>query len=435
MRNKNPLPYGSAETNEPQESFGRKTVFAIAEILEEMSLSRLTRLLWAYGLESSDANQGDDSEARATAVAGFLLDNPGLCDERGDSVRSAIVRDCVAYAIDHLEGDNKDVDALFRATYPELTRTLAGDGYAVQLGELRRRGVGVRRIRDRDQSHRTEDQHDKVAVSTGIRVFISHSSKDRDFVRALMNLLRSALNLPAEQIRCTSVDGYRLPAGASASEHLRREVHDAQAFIGVISPHSLQSLYVVFELGARWGAGKHLIPLLAPGVVPSILAAPLNDLNALQSGDDAQLYQLVTDLGDVLGIIPSRPAAYLQEINAIHQLPIEVEEASEGIEDTDELSEAEVVKLSSEARQILIEALNDSDPTIQCIRTGAGINVHVNQVELTDGASSRARKRWATAVRELENLGLIEDMGNSREAFELTVEGWNVAESLRDDRS
>ena len=87
-------------------------------------------------------------------------------------------------------------------------------------------------------------------------LFISHSSKDLEVVRALIYLFRSALAISPEEIRCTSLEGYRLPAGASVDEKLRQEVHEAKVFIGLISYNSLQSIYVVFELGARWGAGK-----------------------------------------------------------------------------------------------------------------------------------------------------------------------------------
>jgi hypothetical protein len=52
-------------------------------------------------------------------------------------------------------------------------------------------------------------------------VFISHSSADRRLARALVELLRSALNLPADRVVCTSVDGYRLPAGADTDEARR----------------------------------------------------------------------------------------------------------------------------------------------------------------------------------------------------------------------
>ncbi len=153
--------------------------------------------------------------------------------------------------------------------------------------------------------------------NSGIRVFISHSSKDSRLTESLVELLRAALNLPASQIRCTSVDDHRLPAGVNTEEQLKREVHDAAILLGIISQESVQSSYVMFELGARWGAGRPLIPVLAPGVGPGILKDPLRGLNALDLGNKSQLHQLVTDLGRELDIQPESAAVYGSKIQAV----------------------------------------------------------------------------------------------------------------------
>lgn len=159
-----------------------------------------------------------------------------------------------------------------------------------------------------------------------IRLFISHSSVDRDLVERLLELLRAALGLPASQIRCTSVDGYRLPAGADTAEQLRIEVHEAVAFVGVISTSSLRSLYVAFELGARWGAKRPLFPLLAPGTTSRILEGPLSSLNALSSANRSQLHQLISDLANVLHVKSEEPAVYQKHIEAVLSLPTIPEE-------------------------------------------------------------------------------------------------------------
>lgn len=97
---------------------------------------------------------------------------------------------------------------------------------------------------------------------TKIGVFISHSSRDEVVARLLISLVRSAINIPPDDIRCTSVDGYRLPAGASVNETLRTEIFGSTAFVALITPNRIESAFVPFELGARWGAQKPFLPLL-----------------------------------------------------------------------------------------------------------------------------------------------------------------------------
>lgn len=150
-----------------------------------------------------------------------------------------------------------------------------------------------------------------------VDVFISHSSEDSLLATQLVDLLRSSLNLRPPQIRCTSVEGYRLPAGADTDEQLREEALAAPAFISILSPFSLASVYVLFELGARWGAKKPFVPLLAPGTGTQALRGPLTDFNALTCDSAAQLYQLVWDIGRTLGIDAESPAVYERIVDAI----------------------------------------------------------------------------------------------------------------------
>jgi len=150
-----------------------------------------------------------------------------------------------------------------------------------------------------------------------IDVFISHSSQDEALAARVIDLLRSALNLRAESIRCTSVDGYRLRIGANSDEEIRDEVLGARAFVGILSSMSLSSAYVLFELGARWGTRKHLAPLLAPGMTAHALRGPVSGLNALSCETAAQLHQLVQDLGKVLETHPEEPQVYQAKIDAI----------------------------------------------------------------------------------------------------------------------
>ena len=150
-----------------------------------------------------------------------------------------------------------------------------------------------------------------------IKLFISHCSKDKELAEKLTELVKNALRLSSKEIRCTTVDGYRLPGGAKTNEQIKLEVRDSIAFIGLISSAAAESIYVLFELGARWGSDKHLLPILAPGVSPDILKGPLSDLNALRCDSVAQLHQLVKDLAIALDVQPETPDTYQRNIDGI----------------------------------------------------------------------------------------------------------------------
>jgi hypothetical protein len=173
------------------------------------------------------------------------------------------------------------------------------------------------------------DVHQKRGASGGtngggMRLFISHSSRDRIFVTALVDLLRSALNLATSDIRCTSLAGFNLPGGADIASQLKREVLEAHAFIAVVSRSSLFSIFTVFEMGARWGANKPLVPLLAPGMSPRDLEAPLSQLNALSSDNRSHIHQLVQELAGHLGIQAESPAVYETKLDRLLQSMSEV---------------------------------------------------------------------------------------------------------------
>lgn len=150
-----------------------------------------------------------------------------------------------------------------------------------------------------------------------LKVFISHSSLDASLAELLIHLLKDSLRIAASEIRCTSVDGYRLPSGANTDDQLRSEILDSTVFVGLLSPASLDSTYVTFELGARWGVRKHLIPLLVPGLEFKSIKGPVAALNALSCGNSSQLHQFVSDVAGYLGVTLEPAAAYQKWIDQI----------------------------------------------------------------------------------------------------------------------
>jgi hypothetical protein len=164
---------------------------------------------------------------------------------------------------------------------------------------------------------------------SAIDIFISHSSADEKVAKALIDLLRDAFHIESSRIRCTSVAGYKLKTGAHAETELRREVLQARVFIGILSEISLESAYVLFELGARWGtiqdygysggfgSKNKIFPLLAAGATGSILRDPLKQYNALNCEKAADLHQLINDVGQEINQNPGNAAAYQDKIDTL----------------------------------------------------------------------------------------------------------------------
>lgn len=128
------------------------------------------------------------------------------------------------------------------------------------------------------------------------RVFISHSAEDYDLAEALTELLNEQFNTTPEMIRCTSVTPYELPPGEDANTALREDLRSTELVIGLVTPNSIKSSWVLFELGAAWVKKKKIFPLLARGTTASELPATTRNLQALKLTDARAVHKLLGNI-------------------------------------------------------------------------------------------------------------------------------------------
>jgi len=126
-------------------------------------------------------------------------------------------------------------------------------------------------------------------------IFISHCSADRRLADALCELLQKAFGLSAGAIRCTSVDAYKLTPGVQFERKLKRELREAGAFVAIVTRSSLQSTYVLFEMGARWGSERTIVPVLGEEL-PVRLKPPLSELDLLKSSSRVDVLRLLSSV-------------------------------------------------------------------------------------------------------------------------------------------
>ncbi len=196
-----------------------------------------------------------------------------------------------------------------RAEIPDLIAEFEGHGHPSAVrAQIRGARSRLQRLIDtleRDGAVETSGNTratGEVAASSAsaMKIFISHSSEDVAVAEALADLLRNALHLPATEIRCSSVLAYALPYAAETAKALKAEVIEAPVFIGIITPSSVESSWVLFELGARWGRDRYLVPLLAGGALYDMLPPPIRNLNAAICKSEDAIIKLIEEVGKTL---------------------------------------------------------------------------------------------------------------------------------------
>jgi hypothetical protein len=99
----------------------------------------------------------------------------------------------------------------------------------------------------------------------GVRIFLSHSSRDQDAVETIR-----------AQAVAVGVDVYLFSDDLHPGENTAQKLHDAlkqcQAMVVLITPNSVSSPYVNQEIGLCRGLGLPIIPLVESGVTPDRLA-------------------------------------------------------------------------------------------------------------------------------------------------------------------
>ena len=103
-------------------------------------------------------------------------------------------------------------------------------------------------------------------------IFISHSSKDDDFVNALREALEE-LSLVVWD------DARKLRGGDKIEEQVVEAIEDARQFIAVLSTNAINSPWVLKEIQKALEVERHrkdrgysVIPILLPGIEPSALS-------------------------------------------------------------------------------------------------------------------------------------------------------------------
>ena len=102
---------------------------------------------------------------------------------------------------------------------------------------------------------------------SGKRIFISHSSKDKQLVKDFVNhILCLGIGLNPDDIFCTSIEDMTMRNGEDIRKHIQDNIRSAEYSFLLISDNYKASEVCVNEMGAVWAYDANVRLFLLPNV-------------------------------------------------------------------------------------------------------------------------------------------------------------------------
>ncbi len=120
------------------------------------------------------------------------------------------------------------------------------------------------------------------------KLFLSHSSRDKELVQELVELMVMGMKISQDDIYCTSLNG-TIKTGSKFIENIKENLTENELVIFLITEDYLKSKFCLAELGAAWGLNQNIYPLIVnPIKIDDLNDTPLRDveMKVLNNKDD-----------------------------------------------------------------------------------------------------------------------------------------------------
>ena len=279
-----------------------------------------------------------------------------------------------------------------------------------------------------DDFQNTEDKGAQTMPQKKPKVFISHSSKDIEYVRPLVELLED-IGLTQEQLFCSSIPGYSIPLDEDIYDYLKKqfEAHNPHV-IFVLSENYYRSVPCMNEMGAAWIQRNNYTTVLLPGFEFQQMKGAINPRkNVLKLDGDPfevkeKLGQIKNNLSQEFELAPIADIRWEQKrdafISAVSNVSI--------------ISTAKVSHqvISETALSLLRSASETDDGTILKTADLSGMHISTTSRSFINSQKQREIAIWESALDELLNAGLIKSHGTKGLRFSITKNGYDYIEQL-----
>lgn len=254
------------------------------------------------------------------------------------------------------------------------------------------------------------------------KIFISHATKDKDYVSALVNLLED-IGLRESQIFCSSASGYGIPLDEDIYEYLKKQFNEFDLhIILVLSNHYFESVASMNEMGAAWVLQKRYTTILLPGFEFKEIKGAINPRKiGLKLDND------INDVKEKLGQLKNMIIEEfdLEKIRDVRWEQKRDQFIAKIIEICNEQS------LSEEALQMLQAACDALDGTILKTSDLSGEYIQVRDKNFITSQNRKEIVKWMNGLDELVKRGFVEVKGDKGEIFAVSKSGYDYIEQLK----
>ena len=303
----------------------------------------------------------------------------------------------------------------------------------------------VKKISQSEAERVMADQEDKQKPH---KLFISHSSKDADYVEAFVGLLET-LGLHEDEIICSSVPPYCIPLDNKVYDWLVKEFQQSDLHVVyALSEDYYRSAASLNEMGAAWAMKQKWTGILMPGFSFANIAGCIDPTQIGIKLDDTDRRTLNYRLGELkdnltteFGLRPMSATVwerkrdeFLEKIgNIIEKRSREAEETDSDEEDhTPIVGVNNVGNIPVDVAFLLVYAAAGNGQIVRVQTLGASPQISASGKQFMKDQSHKESARWQEALDTLINWGWVKAAGRKGQVFELTGTGYKNAEWLKD---
>ncbi len=252
------------------------------------------------------------------------------------------------------------------------------------------------------------------------KIFISHSSEDKDYVNCLVDFLED-IGLTQEQIFCSSVPGYGIPLNEDIYEYLKKQFtnHNLHVIL-VLSSNYYASVACMNEMGAAWVLQSTYTTLLLPGFEFTEIKGAINPRQiGLKMDSD------LTEVKDKLGQLKD---TIITEFGLANIPDVRWERKRESFITSISLLATPETTISENAKQLLKAACESTDGTIIKTEDLSGVNLQVGNRNFIVTQTRREVAKWESCLEELIEKDFVQGRGANGEIFVVSTKGYEYIE-------